>query len=203
MKNASIALNAALLVAVAILYYLHFKSPSAAASPAKKQETPATASSAGAEQSIIAYVNQDTLNARYLLHKEMINALEERQKKADNDMKNRMMAFEKEMQDAQAKAQTLSPNQLQDLQMKLAKKENDIRAFGEETSKKIMQDQEAKNNEYTSKVREFLKEYVKDKPYRIVFGYTQNAMIYYGDPALDITNDVVEGLNAAHKTAKK
>lgn len=203
MKNASLAINALLFVAVALLYYLHFKSPSAPAAPVKKLETTTAPTGSGADNSIIAYVNQDTLNAKYLLHKEIVKSLEDKQKKADTEMNNRMMAFEKEMRDAQSKAQTLSPNQLQELQMKMAKKENDIRVFGDEATKKILKEQETRNNEYTSKVRAFLTEYVKNKPYRIVFGYTQNAMIYYGDPGLDITNEVVEGLNAAYNAGKK
>src|SRR5262245_38663912 len=84
MKNLSLILNAVLLVAVGVLYYLHFQSPKAA-EPIAEPVTVTTAAGPLRPASIV-YVNSDSLLDNYAFLKAKKQDLEARHKKITADL---------------------------------------------------------------------------------------------------------------------
>ena len=80
MKNLSLILNAVLLVAVAVLFYLHFSKPGSSASDAGAVSTGDVK---------VAFINSDSVLKYYDYFKVNRDRLEDRAKKMDNDFRNR------------------------------------------------------------------------------------------------------------------
>src|SRR5205823_5183834 len=57
--------------------------------------------------------------------------------------------------------------------------------------------------ELRKQVEEFLKTYNKSRGYAYILSYEPGFVIYYKDSAYNITNDLVDGLNAQYKDKKK
>jgi outer membrane protein len=87
MKNLSLALNAVLLVAVGILYFLHFSSG--------KPE--ASAGNVNAGDLTIAYIKSDSVLKYYEYLKVNRVVLEEKTKKMDQDYRNRAIGLQNEI----------------------------------------------------------------------------------------------------------
>jgi outer membrane protein len=51
------------------------------------------------------------------------------------------------------------------------------------------------NNELNMKLDSFLTEYNSDKKFAYILSYTKGGFILYKDEALDITKEVVDGMN--------
>ena len=58
-----------------------------------------------------------------------------------------------------------------------------------------------KSNEVTQNIMEYIKEYNSDAKYDFILTKMGGNMLYANE-ALDITNDVVKGLNAKHSVKK-
>jgi outer membrane protein len=53
-----------------------------------------------------------------------------------------------------------------------------------------------------SKIENYLKDYNKQKNFAFIFSYDPTTFIFYKDSALNITSDVIAGLNAGYKKKK-
>jgi outer membrane protein len=195
-KNLSLILNAVLLVAVAVLYYLHFsgnsgKTSAASVTPAKAD----TLAEANATMQQIAYVNSDSLLFNYDYYKTTIKELEEKRKKLETDISGRARSLENEAVSYQQKSRTMTLEQAQLTEQNLYRKQQELMQYRDRVSQQLAQEEQTKIEELYSNITEYLKEYTKDKPYRLVLGYSRGGGILFADNSLEITNEVLTGLN--------
>ena len=106
MKNASLVLNVVLLIAVAVLFYLHFSS-------AKKTEPVKVASSNNAGTttpgvSKIAYFEMDSLNNSFALVKEVKAELGREEEKMNSELTRLQKTYNDKFTQYQSQAQTMS-----------------------------------------------------------------------------------------------
>jgi len=67
-----------------------------------------------------------------------------------------------------------------------------------------MKEQDDFNKDLRSRLDAFIEAYNKDKHFDFVFTYTASgSQILYVNKALDITQDVIDGMNAASKSDEK
>src|SRR5688500_9371723 len=94
MRQILLPLNIILLIAVAILYYLHFN--------AGKKKTTATVTNTRVTDSIrvkplkIAYVDLDTIQEHYEYYKEKMTDFDRKKEKADRDLNSAFQKIENE-----------------------------------------------------------------------------------------------------------
>ena len=209
MKNISLALNAVLIIAVAILYYLQFSEKEVIEKEVINEiENPVNVEDTVSVEEIdskIGYINVDTLQKNYKLYAELIDKLKAKEKKYDNELSMKSAAFEKKYRDLQQKAQAgtltqfegeLKQKELQEEQEKLLKMRDDLAVK--------FQDEEAKlNDEFQKNVKDFIKEYNKDKNYNIIIGASElgNVVLYYNE-GINISNAVISGLNEQYHKKK-
>ena len=55
------------------------------------------------------------------------------------------------------------------------------------------------NRNIDQAINSFLDEYCQDKPYEMVISNSELGIIRWADKSLDITDEVLEGLNAAYR----
>lgn len=156
----------------------------------------------GANQ--IVFVNSDTLLNKYEYFKDMADRLEKKGKAAQNDLQAKGQAFQREVAEYQKNAQSMSADQRQATEQRLARKQQELQAYQQNAGAQVQGDQAKEQAKLYEKVSDFLKTYAKEKGYKMVMTYQKgNSGILYGDPSLDITNDVVKQLNDAYTKEKK
>ncbi|QHT69530.1 OmpH family outer membrane protein [Rhodocytophaga rosea] len=201
MKNVSLALNAVLLVAVAVLYYLHFSSRTSA-SPASSAGKP-TSESAVSKNPVaekIAYVNSDSLLMNYEFYKNTIQQLEERRKKLETEIGGRARSLENEAVSFQQKGNSMTLEQAQLTEKNLYRKQQELVQYRDRLSQQLAQEEQERTEELYNNIANYLKDYTKDKPYKLVLGYTKGGGILFADNSLEITQEVLAGLNNEYKS---
>ena len=67
-------------------------------------------------------------------------------------------------------------------------------------TEQLLKEQDEFNKDLKSKLDQFLEEYNKDKGYDFIFTYTESGAILYANDALDITQDIIDGMNKKGET---
>ncbi len=191
MKNISIILNAVLIVAVGVLFYLHFSSskPEAKAKKAKKVET--------AESAVIAYVNIDSLTKNYKFFQDLRELLIQKQQNSEQSLNRKAAAYEKEAMDFQEKIEKhlITQRQAEEMQQKLMSKQQTILKLRETLGMQLAQDEAAMNKQLHDSINSFLETYNNDGRFKMILSISMGQNLLYGDESLDITEEVIEGLN--------
>lgn len=191
-KNISLILNGILVLAVAHLYYLNFSKKTTSDQPAIIM--PHT-SGGGVK---IAYVNADTLDAKYEWLKTQKAALEQRVQNAEKSMYAKKESLVKDMSAFKQKADsgTIPPaelekeyNVLMQRQQKLADEEGRL-------GKQLADEQQKAMNELMANVEAKLKSLQSQIGYDYILSYSKGGgQVLLANDSLDITAQVLQLLN--------
>jgi outer membrane protein len=196
MKNISLILNAILFVAVAVLYYLHF-SPKSTAVVGGEPSTHAS-------DLKIAYINSDSVLKYYEFFNVNREKLETKGKKLDQDFRNRAQSLQNDINAYQQNLGSMTIGQAKAVEEDLGKKQQNLQLYQRSLEQEIMTEQAKMNEELYAKITAYLKEYGEEKGLEVVLKYDPSSDLLYGGKTIDITPDVIAGLNTAYKaeTAK-
>jgi outer membrane protein len=152
----------------------------------------------------IVYVNTDTLLNNYEYYKDVVKEFENKQFALQNDLQKRTQSFQNEVAMFQRRAQAggMSEEQAKGTQMQLQQKEQDIMQFRDNAAGNLQQEQAKKTDELLTNIQEYLKKYNKSDKYDMVIGYSKGGGVLYAKEDLDITMDVLKGLNEEYKGKK-
>ncbi len=207
MKNISLTLNAILIIAVAILYYLQFSGKETTNdkitlnndSPEIEKVTDELKDT----NSVVGYLDVDSLQKNYKLYEELINKLKAREKKYDKELKTKSAAFEKKVMEFQKKAPTMTQFEGQTRQKELADEEQRLYKLKDDFTQKFQNEEAKLNEEFQKKVKDYIKKHNEESKYDIIIGASQlgNIVLEYNDK-IDITKEVVDGLNEQYDLEK-
>ena len=199
MKNISIILNVVLFVAVIILYFLHFSE--------KKTGGNSDPISSGnyipLPSSGIVFVNSDSLLENYEYYKNAKKQFEESQGKIKNELKTQGENLQKEIEQYQQQAIGMTDMEKARKEEQLTMKQQQIMARKEELLDKLDADQSKSSEELYNRLNQYLKKYNKGKNYNYVLGFQKGGGILFANDSLNITKDVVEGLNKDYQEEHK
>jgi len=165
---------------------------------ADAQTAPATNQPASVPS--IVFVNSDSLVNNYDYFKAVKLKLQDLSQKAQTEIAAKGQAFQKEVAAYQKTASSLTPMQKAATEKRLAKKQQDLEALGQNTQKQLQDESADQNSKLYDRIAAYLKTYTKLKGYKIVLTYSKsNPSMLYGDESLDVTKDVVTGLNDEYK----
>ena len=190
MKNLSLVLNAVLLVAVGVLYYLHFSSGKSAST---------TESSVAPGDMKIAYINSDTVLKYYEYLKTTKTKLEEKTKKMDQDYRNRAMGLQNEIAAYQRNVSNMTLGQVKAVEEDLGKKQQNLQMYQQSLGQQLMEEEAKVQKELYDRITVFLKKYGDEKGLQIVLKFDQTSDLLFAGNPLDISQDVITGLNAEYK----
>jgi outer membrane protein len=156
-------------VAVAVLFFLHFKS----ASPSVKLN-PTAKDMASAQGSKVAFVNIDTFFSKYEDYKKFKAEIEASQ---------------------QAQSGQISQQQAQSQMGSLQSRMGALQTEEQSMAKNLADKMDKATKDLYKKVEEYFNENKSKYNCDVVMGYTTNGMILYFDRNRDITNELVEDLN--------
>jgi outer membrane protein len=193
MKNISLILNIVLLVAVAVLYYLHFSGNKSAA----------VSSESGVPSDIrIAYVNADSISKHYDYLKETRNIMEAKTKRMDQDFQKRAQGLQNEFTAYQRNVNSMTLGQVKATEEDLQKKQQNLQLYQQRLSQEVMQDEARINKELYDKVTAYLNKYGQEKGIQFILKYDNTSDVLHASNALDVTAEVIKGLNEEYKNSK-
>jgi outer membrane protein len=196
MKNASLILNLVLLVAVAVLFYLHFSSGKKGVETRIASSTPSSANNHG--DCRIAYFDMDSINNTFVLIKNVKSELSREEEKINNELTRLQKAYNDRITHYQGQSQTMSQVESEKANRDILQLQEKIRSTKQDMESRYQDLYMRKMQDVKSKVEEYLKEYNKDKGYAYILAY-EPGFIFYRDSALNITSDVITGLNGKYK----
>lgn len=152
-----------------------------------------------------AWVNVDSLINNYDMYFDMQKELEESGRKSEAELTTKSRDFEREATDFQNKVQKglVTRSEAEKLQQGLAVKEQELYRLRDELRAKIAEEQQVKLRLIQVSITDFLVEYNKTKGYHVILSSTFGGPLLYGHPSLDITQDVLKGLNEKYSSTRK
>lgn len=204
MKQFSLALNILLLVAVGVLYYLHFSSG--------KKNMARTASSSVASQSkdsckkghLVAFIEIDSIYDNVAHIRQEQKKLEADQEAVAKQYESSAIKFERDKNDYIQKAQGMTPQQREQEEAKLVQAQQSIEASRQSQMQGLATKRSRTMEDIQSRLKAFLNEYNSDRRYAYIFA-TGAGLDYmmYKDSASNITADVIAGLNKSFEKKDK
>jgi outer membrane protein len=199
MKNINLIFNVVLTMAVAVLFALYF-------SKDDHQVSPAAAMASVPDGMRIAYFNSDSIRENYKLFADEKVKMEGEMKQAQSRLVNEQKKFEAEVAEFQQRAEFLTITERESREKKLGQKQQELMMLEQNLSDQLANKEADVNKRIFSNVEKFLDTYSKKNKFNYILSYTQGGQIWYADKKFEITNDMLNELNAEYeknKTADK
>lgn len=196
-----IAINAVLLLGLIGIYVLHFTG----AGTKSKHNSEATAPLQKEGGLTIAYVNTDTLLAKYQYAIDMEKDLLAYKEQQEAIGRQQMEQFQNDYQEYLKNGANLTLTQQQAKEEELKKRAEKMSTLEQELTSKIMERQMNENTKLLNAIFAFIREYnTENQQFDIILRKTFNdSPTLYLNPAMDITDEIVNGLNEEYKNLKK
>ena len=197
MNKASLAINAILAAAIIILFWMQFSGSGSTTEEDSITQAPEDSLQSPGDARIV-YFNVDSLWLNY----QYVVDMEEELKKQESGMKaqyeSTVKKFEKEVMEFQQQAQFMTQQDAQEKQMELQLNEQSILKLEENLNIKYVNLKEKKTNDVHGAIRKFLDTYREKNGYDYIFGQSFGN-IPAASAALDLTDNIVAGLNAEYE----
>jgi outer membrane protein len=175
------------------------------ASPVNNDAQNAETKGTNAENLKIAYVCIDSILNNYEFCTEHSKVLEKRMNSLKatlaskgKALQNSAINFQKRVQNGEIK----SEEEAQKVQASLQKQQMDLENLQEKYSNQFETERQKYNDIMKDSIESFLKDYNKDHKYSMILSKVGDNILF-ADKKLDITDDVLNGLNKRYKSAKE
>ena len=164
------------------------------------------AGAAGSSNMKIAFVEIDSLLTKYNFWNDLTEQMSKKEENTRTTLNEKGKKLEKEAAEFQRKYENngfISPERAQQEYQRIQKQQQELEAL----QQKLMNDLAAENQKNSLELRDsinsFLKVYNQTKGYDLIISNTAFDNLLYGNPAYNITNEIVEGLNARYNPSIK
>ncbi|MCL2097514.1 MAG: OmpH family outer membrane protein [Bacteroidales bacterium] len=198
-KNIFIIVNAVLAAAVIGLYVLYFLN---ADGSKQSYRSIVKSDEAVAADGSVVYIQIDSLVQGYDMYIDLMGELEKKSDKIKKDIDNKGNAFEFKVKDFQEKVQKglITRSQAEQQQVQLEREQVDLQQYVQKVQNDMAEEQAVMFRRIFDAVQTFLVKYNQEYNYSLILSTSGSTnLILQGSPSLDITNDVLHGLNAEYK----
>jgi outer membrane protein len=202
MKQISTILIGVLLVAVGFLYYRQFSGGSKGKAEPGKQAQATADSGQPMPKGNIAYIEIDSLHENYGYYKTMRSELDRKQKAAMGELEEKQKRLQSRYGQLQQQAASMTPQQQEAASQELNNLQTSLEKRKQELDNELFDVTNNMKKTVMKKVEEFLAEYNKDKKYDYILSY-EPGLMFYKDSTLNITSEVIKGLNEREKKNKQ
>ena len=154
------------------------------------------------EELKIAFVEIDSVMTQYKFCKEHSLVLEKKAQNIQNTLAQKERDLNAAANNFQQKLQqnAYTREQAEQVQAGLQKQGADLQSLNQRLTNEYQSELEKYNNALSDSIKNFVARYNKDKKYSLIIT-KQGENLLYAAPALDITSEIVAGLNKAYKKA--
>lgn len=151
----------------------------------------------------IAFVEVDTLLAKYNFCIDLNKAMVEKSENVRLTLNQKAKELDKQKQEFQTKYQNnayLSQERAQQEYNRIAKLEQDLQNLSNQLQSELLNENEKNSLQLRDSINAFLEDYNKSKGYDMIFSNTGFDNLLYANDAYNITQEILEGLNARYKS---
>lgn len=164
-----------------------------------KVEKVVVTNNANVQGAKIAWANSDSVAKYYSLANELRKNLEEQKMLAQSTLEGMYGKFEKKQKALEKEAPILGQTELQQKYQELQMMEQEILQKEQMLQQELSQKEYAATTGYIDLTNEFMQEIGQKLGYDYVMSYAAGGQLMYGNPALDITDQIITELNSAYK----
>jgi outer membrane protein len=197
MKNISTILSILALVLIGILFYFQFSKGNH-----EKKAVVAEGNKPG-NNFTVAYFDIDSLQEHYEYFKDVSGDMKKKENAMNAELNDLTNKYQRTVRKWQEKGNNITQPEMETAQREVGLLQQQIQQRKGELEQEMQKLQVDRMSELRKQVEEFLKDYNKDRKYAYILSYEPGFIIYYKDPAYNITNDLIEGLNTQYKAKKK
>lgn len=209
MKNISLIINGVLAIAVAILFYQVHSLKNSGVSPDNSSSEVAVkptivTSATNLADAKIAYVNTDSINEHYDYIADFTKVIRNKKATLESQMHSMTAKFQQDYEAFQQSAQAgVAPqSELQKQQASLERQQQEL-ANKELQMQNLGIELEEKNMELNKSVKDYLVK-INNGRFDYILSYSDlMPTILLTNPKLDITTEVLNGINEEYKNSKK
>ena len=183
-----LGLNIILVIAVTVLFYLHFSS----AKPITT--TTGLMNSATTHCFKIAYFESDSLETGFDYYKQISKELAASEQQKRSELLGQRNTYIEKVKEYQAKGQSMTQMEAAKANQDVEQRQKAIQANEQQKSQEIQDERFKKLQDIKRKIEDYLKESNKNKIYSFILS-SSSELMYYKDSAYDITKELIKGLN--------
>jgi outer membrane protein len=199
MKNSSWILNIILLIAVGVLYFLHFSGTKSGKAGTKGKDSSGTAASNGFK---VAYFTMDSLENNYDYYKDAKQQVKNKEESVRAEMERAKRSYQDRAMQLNKRAPTMTQSEGEAATVELQQLQGKIQQLEEQLRQELLGLTETLRRNINKNIEEFLKDYNKERGYSYII-LDQVDLVYYKDTTYNITNDLIKGLNEGYKLKNK
>ena len=184
----------ALILTGVLFYVVYHKPPAVNHLPSTVNENHATANNFR-----MAYFNTDSLEAHYQYFKDVLEQVKGKENEMNAELSGIEKSYQKKINEWQKNAKTMSQTESEQAQQEYAQMQQNYQGRKQSLQESLLKHNEDLKADIRRKIEDYLKEYNKEKGYNYIISYEANSFIYIRDTAYNITDDLVNGLNAEYK----
>ena len=170
------------------------------------QAASTTEAGATAAQGSIVYIQLDSLINQYDMFNDLRSEWENKAQAIQDDLTKKGRSFESAAKDFQTKIEKglLTRSQAEEQQQRLAERQQNLQNLSQQKQYELAEEEAVMSRRVMDAVQTFLNKYNQEKGYAMIIttSAASNTVIV-GNPALDITQDVLAGLNNEYIKSKK
>lgn len=154
----------------------------------------------------IAYVEIDTLLSKYNFCIDLNEVMVKKSENVRLTLNKKATELQKQQQDFQNKYQNnayATPERAQQEYDRIMKLEQDLQALSNKLQAELVSEQEKNNLMLRDSINTFLKEFNKTKGYSLILSNTGLDNLLYANESFNITQEILNGLNARYSSTKK
>jgi len=203
MKKLPIILSVISLIGVIALAVVVLSGRSSEAAGAET----AVSTEAGAQKGTIVYFNLDKVLNEYDMANDLRSVVETKVNSINQEVNRRGTKLDQDIRSFQEKinkglmTQSVAETQSQ----KLSQQQNEFQTYAAQKQQEVVEEQTVMMNQIADAINSYIIEYNAEKKYAMILATQGDILplpLVTGDSALDITDDFLEGLNAAYVKSK-
>ena len=153
-----------------------------------------------AAQGGIVYIQLDSLVNQYDMYNDLKSELESKVQAVQEDLTKKGRSFESAVKDFQAKIDKglLTRSQAEEQQQKLVEREQNLQGLSQQKQMELAEEEAVMMRRVMDAIQTYITKYNQDKGYALIL----SVPVLAGDPSLNITQDVLAGLNEEYIKSK-
>jgi outer membrane protein len=194
MKNFAIVSNVVLLAAVAVLFYLQFSK-----NGTERKDVPVQRDSTGAVRPFtIAYFEMDSVEAKYEMVKDALAQLRTKETAIARELGGLEGKYQNRLAELNKLGPSMSQSEGEAAQRELFNMQQNYQNRKQSLEQDFFNQNEKLRANIKKEIEGFLSEYNKSRQFSYIMA-NEPGLLYYKDTTYNITEDVVNGLNARYK----
>jgi len=191
-------INVVLFLGLIVLYVLNFWPPAGqkADNPVQEELTELTQILDDGSFNI-AYVDSDSLMARYTLAAKLREELETEQRRLENDLQRKQLSFQEDVESFQRQIQLgmITAEDGQVKEQELMQRQQDLIQLNDTYTNQLMMREMEMNQELYGNITDILERYNQEMNYDYILGFTPGGSILYANKKHNITEEIISRLN--------